>query len=287
MQKSGLLRIFEHNFNDPLARKSWIPAPFLKRIAIEPILKTLLPSLGVFVELFVNVRIDRGGKSHLIFFVYAPGFFDGHFGDLNRFYHICLYSTFVLSGVVDLISLRVNLPRATSQLFLCFAFYSEAVLFSFHTHGRDLFNNTVTISWSYSWSPVRYLPPSAFSTREIFSSMPVSQLPSFSRVRTSFKPAGYCTGGIDWNLESRENVKFVTALSIWHLFGVSVFMVVAFVTMRAIVARMARTKRFVSLTAHENKEESECLILREDLVVVDDGEEDRAHMNSRVEESPA
>lgn len=235
----------------------------------------------------MNVRIDRGGKSHLIFFVYTPGFFDGHFGDLNRFYHICLYSTFVLSGVVDLISLRVNLPRATSQLFLCFAFYSEAVLFSFHTHGRDLFNNTVhyfllifVVACSV-FATLRILNP-----RNLFFNVGLSA--SIILQGTHFIQAGWILyGGIDWNLKSRENVKLITALSIWHLFCVSIFMVVAFVTMRAIVARMARTKRFVSLTAHENKEESECLILKEDLVVVDDGEGDGARINSRVEESPA
>ena len=103
-QKSSLLSILDHDTNDPLARKSWIPQPFLKKVPLEPIGKTLLPSLGVLVELFVDVRFDKGWGSHVVFYHYTLSFVDGHFRDLNRFYHICLYSTFIMSGIIDYVS---------------------------------------------------------------------------------------------------------------------------------------------------------------------------------------
>ncbi len=255
--QSDLLQICTHDPNDPLAHKSWIPQPFLKRIPIEPILKAVLPSLGVFVEFFINMKFDEHGKSHLIPWHYTVTFSDGHFVDLNRFYHICLYSTFAFSGIIDLVSLCVQLPRVTSQLYLCFALYSEALLFSFHIHGRSLFNNSVhqlllifVISTAV-FSTLRMLTPRNLFINAGFTGSMILQ-------GTHLIQAGWVLyGGTRWQVDSHENVKFVIALSVWHLFGVSLFMLITFVVMRAVLHRLSKTKRFRYLAVQVENEQRE------------------------------
>ena len=44
-----------------------------------------------------------------------------------------MYSSFLISGLVDLASLRIKLPRHASQVLLAVAFLVEATLFHFHT----------------------------------------------------------------------------------------------------------------------------------------------------------
>ena len=251
--RSVLLRVFDHDPDDPLARKSWIPQPFLKKVPLEPIIKTILPGLGVLVELFMNVKYDSAGKSHLVFLSYKVHFNEntGQYSDLNRFYHVCLYSTFVLSGIVDLLSLCVRLPRATSQLFLCFAIYCEAFLFSFHVHGRNLFNNSVHqvllmfVITTAVFATLRMLNP-----RNLFINAGLAG--SMMLQGTHLIQAGWILyGGTHWDVESHQNVKFVGAVSLWHLFGVNIFMMAFFIAMKMILAKLEKTKWCSSLTVTE------------------------------------
>ena len=268
---SGLLRIFDYDPDDPLARKSWIPQPFLKRIPLEPVLKVVLPGLGLFVELFLNVKFDTDGKSHLILLHYRVRFSNGTFSDLNRFYHICLYSSFVLSGIVDLISICCKLPRAVSQLFLCFAFYCEAILFSFHVHGRDPLNSAVHqflvifVMSSALFATLRMLNP-----RNLFINTGFAG--SLTLQGTQLVQAGWLLyGGTEWNLQSHENIKFVSALAIWHLLGVSIFMLLSFIVLRTVFYRFAKSRwcTLLSLNEHEKEmHEMESLIPRMEDVMI-------------------
>ena len=259
-QQSGLRKMFDYDPKDPLTYKSWIPQPFLRRIPLEPIAKLVLPGLGVFVELFLNMKFDENGGSHLILWHYRIKFEDGHLVDLNRLYHMSLYSTFALSGIVDLVTLCVKLPRLTSQLFLCFALYCEAVLFSFHVHGRELFNNGVhqlllifVIATAF-FATLRMLTP-----RNLFINAGISG--SMILQGTHLVQAGWILyGGIHWQMQSHENVKFMAALSVWHLLSVSLFMLTAFVITRAVLLRMGQTKQFYHLAMVVNEKERESLM---------------------------
>lgn len=260
--QSDLLNYFAHDPSDPFAHKSWIPQPFLKRIPIEPILKVVFPSLGVFVELFLNGEYDEHGKSHVILWHYRVVFSDGEFIDLNRFYHMCLYSTFALSGIIDLVSLCIKLPRVTSQLFLCFAFYSEALLFSFHIHGRNLFNSGV-----HQLLLIFVIANAFFSTLRMFNPRNLFINAGFAGSMilqgAYLIQAGWIMyGGTRWRLDSHENVKFMTALSVWNLLGVSLFMLTTFIVMRAILWRLSKTKRFryLAVMSSVNVQERESLI---------------------------
>ena len=58
---------------------------------------------------------------------------DGTFNDLSQLQHITMYSSFALSGLVDLATLCVRCPDHISQLFLTLVFLVEGTLFHFHT----------------------------------------------------------------------------------------------------------------------------------------------------------
>ena len=259
--QSDLLNIFAHDPNDPLAHKSWIPLPFWKRIPIEPIAKVVLPSLAILSELVLNVEYDKHGNSHLVISKYRIEFTDGHFVDLSRLYHVCLYSAFALSGIIDLVSLCVKLPRVTSQLYLCFALYSESFLFSFHVHGRDLFNNiihhllVIFVIANALFSTLRMLTPRHLFINAGFAGSLMLQ-------GTHLIQGGWLLyGGTRWRLDSHENVKYATVLSVWQLFGVTLFMLTTFVIMRAILHRLSKAKRFCHLvTIANDQQERESLI---------------------------
>ena len=260
-RQSSLLRIFDHDPNDPLSRKSWIPQAFLKKVPIEPLAKTIFPALGILVELFMDFRFSKkDGRSHFMLVHYTVEFVGGRFLDLNRFYHISLYSSFMLSGIIDLLSICIELPRAVSQLFLCFALYSESLLFSFHVHGRNPFNTSVHLLLlifviaSAVFATVRLFNPRNLFINAGFSCCMILQ-------GTHLIQAGWILyGGIQWDYEWHENLKFICALSVWQLLGVSSFMVITFIITKAFLIRLAKTGRFSSLLSNQGEEEREGLL---------------------------
>ena len=288
-QRSSLLQLCEHDSNDPLTRKSWIPQAFLKKIPLEPIIKMLIPGLGIFAELCLDVRFDReAGRTHLMFTRYTLQLINGRFFGLSRFYHVCLYSTFSLSGIIDLVSLCVKLPRAVSQLFLCFAFYAEALLFSFHVHGRDPFNNAVHqlllifIVSCGVFATLRLLNPRNLLFNAGLAGSLILQ-------GTHLIQAGWILfGGTKWDIDWPQNQKFLGALSVFHLFSVSVIMMITFLVMKAVLNRLAKTKRFSYLSLNNTEEERVSLLTltADDMTLPEATKSRHVEMNA-IRESPA
>ena len=130
---------FEYKRDHRLVRKSWIPLPYCPRIPLEPILKVLLTLVGIIAEAFFDFR-TIGNKQRLITIVYHVVLPNGHLNDLAKLHHITMYGGFLLSGIVDIVSLFVKLPRQTSQLFLSIAFWTEWMLFYSHSDANDPLN---------------------------------------------------------------------------------------------------------------------------------------------------
>ena len=84
--------------------------------------------------------INKEGKKHLVLSKYSLKDSNGNLNGVGKLHHILMYGGFMLSGIVDLLSICVKFPRQTSMLFLTLAFGVEALLFSLHTLGRDTFN---------------------------------------------------------------------------------------------------------------------------------------------------
>ena len=89
--------------NELISRRSWLTQPCCIKVPMEPIVKMLLPCLGVIAETFVNV-VD--GK--VMGVQYSIHVENGKFIGLGRLFHITLYSAFVFSGIVDLLSMHHN-----------------------------------------------------------------------------------------------------------------------------------------------------------------------------------
>ena len=133
---------FEYKRDIELGRKSWLPfpCPVLSRAPIEPIFKIVLSFIGILVEAFLTVVNDRDGKAHIVGSVYHIYQTDGHLNGLDKLQHITMYGAFMLSGIIDILTILVKFPQQTSPLFLMLAFSVEGILFYFHTGGRDHIN---------------------------------------------------------------------------------------------------------------------------------------------------
>ena len=249
--------------NDSLAYQSWITLPFWSKVPLEPIIKIALTGLGVFCEIFFWAPLDQNGHNKLGIHVYRVDFIYtynvtgypkplGEFGDMSRFHHMTLYSCFLVSGIMDLLSFYLHLPSATGQLFLSFAFYCEAVLFSFHVHGRDVFNTAIhqlLLIFVYgcaAFSTLRLLNPRHLLINSGLAGSMILQ-------GTHLIQAGfilYGTGTYIMNPTSHENVKMMAAVTIWHFHATCLFMLLVFITMRKIMLS-SRSYNYIRVSEEE------------------------------------
>lgn len=96
---------------------------------IEPIIKIILPPVAVSIELYFD---HSDGYRYMIC---PPGTkFEGRFAltHINNWQHTVIYPSFVLSGIIDLVSTRVSLPRGTTHAFLATAFANMAFIMGTH-----------------------------------------------------------------------------------------------------------------------------------------------------------
>ena len=180
---------FEYKRDIGLSRKSWLPFPCfsLSRIPIEPIIKIVLPFIGIFAEAFLNVIKDHEGKSHITGSVYHVYQSDGYLNHLDKLQHITMYGAFVLSGIVDILTTFVKFPHQTSPLFLALAFLAEGLLFYFHTEGRDVANVQIHFILTLVIGVVHYLHFCVLCMQLISSLIWVLVLAFFSKVLGLFK----------------------------------------------------------------------------------------------------
>jgi hypothetical protein len=106
-------------------RVLWFP----ERWPIEPTVKAALPALNIVLELWLA---HPGGYRELSCPAGTPR--AGHFigNHLNNWQHAYMYPGFIISGVVDLVHSRFELPQGVPQAFLSLAFLYEALLMGLH-----------------------------------------------------------------------------------------------------------------------------------------------------------
>ncbi len=238
-RSSDILSYVSFRSDDQLVGKSWIIQPIWLKIPFEPIIKFILPSLGILNEWFLNVHSgELVWKHYQVTFDSACGQFHG----MNRFFHITMYSSFAFSGIVDLMTIYLKLPRFTSQLFQCLAFCNQIILFTYHVHGRNLFNVaihqllTLFIYASAIFATLRMLNPRILLFNAGLAGSMILQ-------GTNFIQAGFLIyGGYHYNPLSHDNTKFIAAITTWHVTGVGLFMILVFVITRALFGRLAQSK---------------------------------------------
>ena len=204
---------------------------------MEPILKIVLPGLGIFIESFLDFLPDPndGGKVKLTVIPLKLVYIEStqEFVTMDRLQHVSLYLAFCLSGIVDLISVCFRIPRVTTKIFLTFAFFTEYLTFATHIHGRNNFNREVHELLMYFiiacivFSILRLL-----ASRNLFINTGLAG--SMILQGTHLCQAGWILfGGTKWNPDSSTNIQFVSSLTVWHLLSVGLFMVIVFIVMRA------------------------------------------------------
>ena len=135
---------FEYKRDHGLGRKSWIPFPCCSQVPIEPILKIILALVGIIVEAFFDfVKTNVQGDQRLVAIVYQVYRIDGTLNDLAKLHHITMYGGFLLSGIIDIVTIFIKLPRQTSTIAFSVAFWVEWMLFYSHSDSNDALNKSM------------------------------------------------------------------------------------------------------------------------------------------------
>ena len=116
--RRGNASFFQYKLDQGSSQKSWIPQPCCSHLPLEPIFKIIISAIGFITEEFFDLV-----QGHVVTIMYSVYSTDGSFSDQGKNFHVTIYSVFLLSGVVDIVSLYVKLPRHTSQLFFALGFF--------------------------------------------------------------------------------------------------------------------------------------------------------------------
>ena len=94
-----------------LHQRSWLPQPFCTRVPLEPIIKIFCLVVGIISECVDVVQDPVTSRTY--FRLHRAS--DGTFNDLSQLQHITMYLAFGLSGLVDLITLRVRCQTTSAS----------------------------------------------------------------------------------------------------------------------------------------------------------------------------
>ena len=122
-------------WEDGYRHKSWLPFPCAPRLPIEPMCKILLASLGMFVELFVDLANNETS------FYWRPTNVLRHKSpQVEKAQHATMYSFFILSGIMDLVTMGgcCRFPKKTGQIMFALALWMQGTLFMFHAGGHRM-----------------------------------------------------------------------------------------------------------------------------------------------------
>lgn len=117
----------------PFASRTWYYLPVgskaVRRLPLEPLLKMLLPFLGILGELWLGHPSWRNLKEP-----------DGKFvvDNINDWQHSAMYLAFITSGTIDLLSTMTKLPYGTDRAFIGLAFLVQGILLVFHLKGPSV-----------------------------------------------------------------------------------------------------------------------------------------------------
>ena len=212
-----------------LSRKSFIPQPFCSKVPIEPLCKVILCVVGIIGEGFFDVDPKTG---HLYAVVYQIRNKSGDFNNQSKIHHITMYLGFALSGIIDLVTIFIRVPRHASKLFFSVAFLLEGLLFWFHAHGREdldlmlhtLLNYAIVACFSFAalrmWQPLNLFVNAGLSFSMILQGAWFINLGVILYVQ-------------HWNMESHNNVMFAIASYSWMIVSIMTFMLIAYVLVLA------------------------------------------------------
>lgn len=133
-----MLSIYRTYLNRPdsYRAKTWHKLILLdKDWPIEALAKFFFPPIAMLAELYLA---HQGGWRYLICpdsTQRAGHLFSNH---LNNWQHAAMYPAFIVSGAVDLIALKVDMPEGVQQAYLGLAFFVESLLMGLHKKHEPL-----------------------------------------------------------------------------------------------------------------------------------------------------
>lgn len=231
----------EHDLN----KRSWLPLPWWPRIVIEPAIKVLLPLLGMLLELLIDlVPVNGNGMAPNGTVTAGPlrlgispvdlSVTDSDLYPVERVQHGTMYAFFLVSGIIDLVSLVVRLPKKTGHIFLSLAFGIEGLLFMFHVGGRQMLDiriHTVLVYAIFLCS----LAAAArmYSATNLF----INSLVCFGLILqgTWFIQAAeilYGSHASRWHWSNHHDSMLVALIGAWHVLGIALFLLIAWLLAR-------------------------------------------------------
>ena len=220
VNRAGLRREYEIN------RRSWLSLPCCPRVHLEPVVKVLLSIIGIIVELLFNVvpDPDHEGQTKIIVKVYLT--IHGDDPPVAKLQHATMYAFFMISGIVDLLSLLVRIPKKTGQLFLSIAFLMEGLLFYFHVDERKMLDVRVhyILTLAIFGCAIASLAR-MYSGTNLFINLSLSfaiiyQGVWFIQAATIM----YGRNKASWDWTNHHHSMLVALIGAWHVMMVSVFM---------------------------------------------------------------
>lgn len=269
-RKTGSLHFASsNNRKEYLRQRSWIPQPCCPCFPLEPALKIALGTLLVLSEALGDIIRDRSGHFHFNFEPYSIYGDDGSFTELAKLQHITIYTVFVLSGIIDILSLFTKLPSRTSLMFLSIAFLAQAMLLNFHTIGTDDISVllhwllTVTAYTSTFLSLLRLISTTNFSINIGFACSIMLQGTWLIQIAYILYPpsgkrwikVGNASATLNGSQhgqdpEGRHNpTMFVTACFVWHLICIAIFSLLLWVLLRLLSSRRCEKVKQVAKIA--------------------------------------
>ncbi|XP_019641381.1 PREDICTED: transmembrane protein 45B-like [Branchiostoma belcheri] len=195
------------------------PGRFLKRVPVEGLCKTMFGIAGIVEEQLVAhwTLIDPRTQQ---------------FHELDIWQHNTMYLFFALNGIFDiLIAMRAPVPSGIDYVSLSLAYSVEGLLFFYHLHGRiglDVRLHRLlvlaaglcaAVSGLEAWKPGTLLLPMVRTACTLLQG-------------TWFWQVGWILyppfPGHEWDLESHENMMFVSMAFCWHILGILLFMSVVY-----------------------------------------------------------
>ncbi|XP_035696824.1 transmembrane protein 45B-like [Branchiostoma floridae] len=201
------------------ARCNCGPSRFLKRLPVEGLCKTILGTSGIFLEQHV-------GNWTLIDPVTSE------FHMVGIWQHTTMDLFLVLNGFCDVvIALGAPVPRGIDHVSLSMAYAVEGLLFFYHVHGRTCVDVRLHMLLVLAAGLC-----AAASGLEAWKSdillLPMLRTACTLQQGTWFWQIAFILyspfPGHDWDLDSHENMMFVSMAFCWHLLGVLLFMCVVY-----------------------------------------------------------
>ena len=253
-------KIKQQGFYDvqSISKKSYIPICLLPMVPIEPILKIIFPSMGITMEIFFSVGNGSTHNQHYHTGVWSMYQSDGSFTTLVKLHHITMHLCFIISGIVDLLSLCIRYPKHTSKIFLTLAFFVEMFVFYYHAKGDSDRSHLEVLMHELLVLSIGVC--TVFAALRMLNSSNILINGGLALGITLqgtwlIEIGAVIFGPVEWK-DVHNNYMFIVACFVWHFMCIGVGMFILLTAMHCGVQRYTKKNQLYELLDEEKKENS-------------------------------